>query len=855
MREPDAGRTALVVSARALMLPPEVAASSWRELDDFVPSPDGHFVVSPTMVEHVRRIADEPHVTTLLCAPFSANELAQCGLLLDGWQVIHERRDRPRGAPAGTGQPSRPSLRFSYPPVMAAALAFVDSQHPRDFSTLHIVDRDRPRNHVFRRVHGQSRRSLLALNHGHALAIELEDRGLKGSILQEWLVPALVADLVRDCDSWVGFFARRTPARVDLREVAGWAGAAADWLWCPCTSCEPEKSKLLAWYDGITRCPCGRVSYAGFDITDHPSVEVRWISPAFGARDDIADRLRPTDHADVRWARDLPIRKATPNKVPALGRSAELEAILAELDRDRPRHIIIEGASGVGCSALLSEVAEDVQRDGRTAWRVVRRPELETLRSLFAQAPAGAVILIDDLDALAMAGSGNYRETEWIQYLATALYETEAQAVMSLRPAGLETFRGASLRLVPAAMHLVVQPLGAADTRGALEQQVPRLIRKHRVRVEEAVLDALAAQKGDGSRAQPGLAIDLLDLAMSRAKRDGSMSASLRHLIEIDGGEPERTALPADLTRRLRRRIHGQAAAIEAIAERLVVGFSPLRANPEQPIASFLFTGPTGTGKSAVAMEIADLIYGSRDRFIRLDMSEYPDEYDVVKLFGIAAQYRHADRNTEALLTTKIRSMPQGGVLLLDEFEKADRVVQLALLQVFDAGTLTDGFGNVAQFGNWVIVATSNLGAAESYRSDDDTHQTLHRRVKAAVAEALPPELVGRLDVVPFVRLSAADAEAIASDLLAALQSRFTAQGYEVDFDPGALAPWIVARGFEPRLGARNLQRTIDTAIVSKVLRAGGKKLRLSIDGTGINAINGAELTEFEALSQRGSGD
>ncbi|NMH78161.1 ATP-dependent Clp protease ATP-binding subunit [Pseudonocardia xinjiangensis] len=272
-----------------------------------------------------------------------------------------------------------------------------------------------------------------------------------------------------------------------------------------------------------------------------------------------------------------------------------------------------------------------------------------------------------------------------------------------------------------------------------------------------------------------------------------------------------------DLETLLHRRVVGQDDAVEAVADAVRAGRAGL-AHPDRPIGSFLFLGPTGVGKTELARALAEALFGSADALLRFDMSEYADRSSAMRLVGAPPGhigYDDAGQLTEAVRRTRY------AVLLLDEIEKAHPDVTATLLQVLDAGRLTDAHGRTVDFTSTVVIMTSNLGAdrllaaAQAGRPAEEVRDP----VLAAMRAHFRPEFLNRIDdIVLFHALDRAELRRITHLLLAETGERLHAQGITLDLTEGAV-DWLAERGYQPELGARPLRRTIARELDRKLSR------------------------------------
>lgn len=266
-----------------------------------------------------------------------------------------------------------------------------------------------------------------------------------------------------------------------------------------------------------------------------------------------------------------------------------------------------------------------------------------------------------------------------------------------------------------------------------------------------------------------------------------------------------------NLDKRLKSKVIGQDEAVEMVAKairRNRAGFS----EGNQPIGSFLFVGPTGVGKTELAKQLALDMFGNENAIIRLDMSEYADRTAVSKLIGTSAGYVGYEDNANTL-TERVRRNPYS-IVLLDEIEKADPQVLTLLLQVMDDGRLTDGQGNVINFKNTIIIATSNAGFGnESLSGDEQRDQSLMDKL----APFFRPEFLNRFNgIVEFSHLTKQDLSQIVELMLADVQKTLAKKSIKLEVTKAA-KDWLMEQGYDEAMGARPLRRVIEQQIRDKV--------------------------------------
>ena len=292
------------------------------------------------------------------------------------------------------------------------------------------------------------------------------------------------------------------------------------------------------------------------------------------------------------------------------------------------------------------------------------------------------------------------------------------------------------------------------------------------------------------------------------------------------------TMLTEDETEQLRTlestlhsRVIGQDDAVSAVAKAIRRGRTGV-ADPDRPVGSFLFLGPTGVGKTELCRAMAKVMFHDENAMIRLDMSEYMEQYTVSKLIGSPPGYVGYDEGGQ--LTEMVRKKPYS-IILLDEIEKAHPDVWNTLLQILDDGRLTDAQGRTVSFKNTIIVMTSNIGAREITgksslgfaRKDESEEERREENIRSRVMEAVKmtfrPEFINRLDeVIVFHPLKQEDVRRIADLQIAKLTERMEKQGIALRVDESAVE-LLAEKGYDPAFGARPLKRTIQSMLQNAV--------------------------------------
>ena len=280
----------------------------------------------------------------------------------------------------------------------------------------------------------------------------------------------------------------------------------------------------------------------------------------------------------------------------------------------------------------------------------------------------------------------------------------------------------------------------------------------------------------------------------------------------------------------LHKRVIGQNEAVEAVSKAIRRGRVGLK-DPNRPIGSFLFLGPTGVGKTELSKALAESLFGNEEAMIRVDMSEYMEPHSVAKLIGSPPGYVGYDEGGQ--LTEKIRRKPYS-VILFDEIEKAHPDVMNMLLQILDDGRLTDATGRTVNFKNTVIIMTSNVGArmitdknilgfsqgTNSKEGQEKEYETIKKDVMAELKKQFRPEFINRIDdIIVFHKLTDEDISQIIDIMLKQVKKRLQEQEYDVEID-NSVKELVAKKGIDTNYGARPLKRAIQGIVEDKIAEA-----------------------------------
>jgi len=271
----------------------------------------------------------------------------------------------------------------------------------------------------------------------------------------------------------------------------------------------------------------------------------------------------------------------------------------------------------------------------------------------------------------------------------------------------------------------------------------------------------------------------------------------------------------------LHTRVIGQDEAVDAVADAIRRSRAGL-SDPNRPIGSFLFMGPTGVGKTELCKALAEFMFDTEDAMVRIDMSEFMEKHSVARLIGAPPGYVGYEEG--GYLTEAVRRRPYS-VILLDEIEKAHADVFNILLQVLDDGRLTDGHGRTVDLRNTVIVMTSNLGSQRIQELSGQDYEVMKAAVMDVVGQHFRPEFINRVDeMVVFHPLDQEQIKLIAGIQVGHLRRRLAGHGFDLEVSDAALA-LLGEAGFDPVYGARPLKRAIqqeiENPLAQKILSGG----------------------------------
>ncbi|HEX5727393.1 MAG TPA: AAA family ATPase [Longimicrobiaceae bacterium] len=554
---------------------------------------------------------------------------------------------------------------------------------------------------------------------------------------------------------------------------------------------------------------------------------------------------------------------------PLIGRDQEIGRAIHVLARRRKNNPLFVGDAGVGKTALVEGLALRVQRGEVPA--ALRQAQIyaldlgallagtryrgdfeERLKAVLGELEArpGAILFIDEIHTLVGAGSTSGGSMDASNLLKPAL-AAGLRCIGSTTWEELRTHFEKDRALARRFQKVDVLEPGVDDTVRILEGLRPRYEAFHGVRYADDALRAAAELSARylHDRRLPDKAIDVVDEAGADVRLAAGGPAEgeppvvgtevVERILASMANVPPRTVAGSDRERlrtledELKRRVFGQDAALAQLATAIKLSRAGLR-DPRKPIGSFLFTGPTGVGKTEVARSLAEVL---GVELIRFDMSEYMEPYTVSRLIGAPPGYVGFEQ--AGLLTDAVNRAPHS-VVLLDEVEKAHPDVFNLLLQVMDYGRLTDNNGRQADFRNVVLIMTSNVGAEEISRrrvgfSESDRAGGEDDR---AFERTFSPEFRNRLDArISFAPLTLEVMERIVDRLAGELRERLAGRRVSLALTDAARG-WLANHGLDPLNGARPLARLLQDEVMQPL---GDELLFGALEGGGSVEVDAEE--------------
>ena len=589
------------------------------------------------------------------------------------------------------------------------------------------------------------------------------------------------------------------------------------------------------------------INQPGSDDTHQPDFE-----------DDAEDESNPL----TRFTRNLNDLARKGKIDPLIGRKSELKRTIEILFRKKKNNPLLVGDAGVGKTAIAEGLAKQIVENecpelanstiysldmtlvlAGTKYRGTFEKRLSAVIKKLKRDPH-AILFIDEIHTVIGAGSASGSASDAANILKPVLVSGEIRCIGSTTQQEYRTIFEKDTALCRRFLKIDINEPSVEETGKILLGLKSKYEEFHNVRYTRNAL--LTASKLAGryisDRRLPDKAIDVIDEAGARAKLPPtSKRVDVRQIEQIVAGIariPPRTVSATDshalknIERDLNLVVFGQDEAINSLAGAFKLSRSGL-GNPERPISSFLFSGPTGVGKTEVTRQLA---FTLGIELIRFDMSEYMEPHSVSRLIGAPPGYIGFQQGGQ--LTEAVNKTPYA-VLLLDEIEKAHPDVFNVLLQVMDYGTLTDNSGRKTDFRNVIIIMTTNAGAVEISKSSMGfTEQDHSLNDLEAINSTFKPEFRNRLSaVIRFKSLDEHSILRVVDKFLEELEEQLREKNTGLQVSTGARR-WIANKGFDSKMGARPMDRIITDHIKKPVANellhgslANGGKLKITVKG------------------------
>jgi ATP-dependent Clp protease ATP-binding subunit ClpA len=533
--------------------------------------------------------------------------------------------------------------------------------------------------------------------------------------------------------------------------------------------------------------------------------------------------------------------KARAKKIdPVIGREKEIEEIELVLARRSKANAIMIGDPGVGKTAIAEGLARKIVEgsvpkfiqehnvysldiSALLAGSKYRGDFEERLKAVISalEKKGKSILFIDEAHMMNGAGASNGSSNDMANMLKSALGKGTIKVVASTTWDEYRKHFEKDRALMRRFQRVVIDEPDEATAIKILKGLKKYYEKHHKVKItNQAVIDAVKYSiKYMSDKKLPDKAIDLIDCACARFKvrdqEDGIVDheeimfeiAKIANLPVENISNKDNTNIE-HLEKNMRAKVYGQEKAIESLLDKIFISQAGLK-SPNKPVGSFLFVGPTGVGKTEAAKQLSSNL---GVKLVRFDMSEFQEKHSVAKFIGSPPGYVGFDDNAGQLITS-LQENPNC-VLLLDEVEKAHPDVLTVLLQVMDNGFITGSNGKKADARNAILIMTSNLGAADSEKNSVG-FGSLERDSdpKDAVNRFFAPEFRNRLDgVIRFSKLDQTTMVKVVKKFIDELNALIKDKNIHIKPNAGAIE-YLIKKGFDSKMGARPLQRTIDEQI------------------------------------------
>lgn len=553
-----------------------------------------------------------------------------------------------------------------------------------------------------------------------------------------------------------------------------------------------------------------------------------------------------------------------------VGRDKEIREMLEVLFKIKKNNPILVGKAGVGKTAVVEGLAQKIINNdvpdffknmeiieinmGMLVAGTNYRGDFEKrLKRIVDEVKdkTNIILFIDEAHTILGAGETEGGTLDAANILKPALARGELRCIAATTNEEYQKYFQRDSALERRFYPIRIPELNKESTLAILKQLKPKMTEHYKIDIKDEYLDLIVelSEEEIKNRVFPDKAIDVMEKAFSRCALDGNQEVEKDAIKNIVGEfvgvkfietEEDKGRHLLEMEKFLKERVYGQDEAIDKISAQIRMTKQKLDLKPEQPDGVFMFAGPSGVGKTYLAKQVALFLFGSEDKLITLNMSEFTEPHSVSKLIGSPPGYVGYDNIP--FFSSKIAENPSC-VLLLDEIEKAHPEVLKILLQIFDEGVIQDTKGRVIHFSNVTIILTSNaIGISNTTMGFSNGSETV--KADLELTKFFPVEFVNRIDeVIIFNHIEKDTAKNILENLIIKKSIKiFEKKGMSVDFN-STFMDYILEIGYNKKFGVRNLERIFEKEIMTSVSKflyqnPDTKKITISVENGRVSVFN-----------------